>query len=256
VAARKPFVVSMGNVAGSGGYYVSCAAESIFADAMTITASIGVLGGKFVTTGGWNKLGISWHGVERGENAGMMSSAEPFSDKERAKHRHYMETVYSTFKKHVVEGRKGKLTQPIDELAGGRVFTGIQALERGLVDQIGGLDDAIKYAANRAGLSNFEIRVIPEPPSIFQLFMPRERGDDMARFGAGVRGSAAVVSEVQRLLARLGTANVPAGIDGFTSGLAALDPQRVAAALQMLKSLTILQNEGVVALMPIQVLSQ
>ena len=80
VAKKKPLIVSMGNVAGSGGYYVTCASETIFADANTITASIGVLGGKFVTTGMWDKLGVNWHPVQRGKMAAILSSASKFSD--------------------------------------------------------------------------------------------------------------------------------------------------------------------------------
>ncbi|MGB0716455.1 MAG: S49 family peptidase, partial [Phycisphaerae bacterium] len=134
VAMKKPLVVSMGNVAGSGGYYVTCASERIFADNHTITSSIGVLAGKLVTTGMWDKLGINWHANKRGAMSGIFSGSHMFSDEERAKMRHYMETVYDVFKGHVVEARGEKLAKPIDELAGGRVFTGAQALELGLVD--------------------------------------------------------------------------------------------------------------------------
>jgi protease-4 len=173
VAAKKPLIVSMGNVAASGGYYVTCAASTIFADPNTITASIGVLGGKMVTTGMWDKFGINWHANERGKRAGMMSSSEPFNDDEREAIRKYMNVVYDVFKGHVTKARAGKLTKPLDEMAGGRVFTGSQALELGLVDKMGGLEESIKFAAQKAGLGDYDIRVIPEPPNIFDMFMDK-----------------------------------------------------------------------------------
>ncbi|MCH7592628.1 MAG: signal peptide peptidase SppA, partial [Planctomycetes bacterium] len=180
VAAKKPIVVSMGNVAGSGGYYVTCASETIFADSSTITASIGVLGGKLVTTGMWDKVGINWHAVQRGEMAGMLSSAKGFTDAERAKFKGYMNAVYEIFKGHVVAARGDRLTKPIDEIAGGRVFTARQAIELGLVDRIGGLEDAIKFAAKQVGLGEYEVRVIPEPASIFDIFMGSKGDDEFA----------------------------------------------------------------------------
>jgi len=79
VRAKKPFVVSMGDVAGSGGYYVACGSETIFADEMTITGSIGVISGKFVTTPAWKRIGITFKEYQRGTNAGMLSSSKPFS---------------------------------------------------------------------------------------------------------------------------------------------------------------------------------
>ena len=129
----------MGNVAGSGGYYVSMGADTIFADATTITASIGVLGGKFATTEMWNKIGITWDGSHRGANAGLLSSDAVFSDAERKKMQDWMNNVYGVFKGHVVAARGARLKKPIDELAAGRVFTGRQALDLGLVDKIGRL---------------------------------------------------------------------------------------------------------------------
>jgi len=141
VKARKPFVVSMGDVAGSGGYYVACASDVIFADPSTITGSIGVVSGKFATTQMWNKIGITWSPIARGKNSGMLSSANVFSPSEKAAMEGYMNEVYEVFKGHVLAIRKDRLTKDIDELAGGRVFTGRQALEFGLVDRMGGLDD-------------------------------------------------------------------------------------------------------------------
>ncbi len=234
VAAKKPLIVSMGNVAGSGGYYVSCGAETIFADHSTLTSSIGVIAGKFVTTSGWEKLGIHWHSHQRGEMAGMLSSAAPFSDKERTKLRRYMDTVYETFKRHVVEGRKQKLTKPIDEIAGGRVFTGAQALELGLIDQIGGLEDSIKFAASRVGLTDYEIRVIPEPPTIFDLFIPKEEDEEVARSAT----------------TRLAWVDEPM-LQGVLAGVAKVDPQRAKGIRDLLSGLELVCRERAATFMPI-----
>jgi protease-4 len=238
VAAKKPLVVSMGNVAGSGGYYVTCAAETIFADSGTITASIGVLGGKIVTTGMWDKLGVNWNAVQRGKMAGILRTAAPFSDPERAKIRHYMDTVYGIFKKHVTDARGAKLKKPIDDIAGGRVFTGAQALDIGLIDKIGGLEDAIKFAAQRAGLGEYEIRVIPEPPGLFDLF--KHKGDE--------DGYADVT-----VAPRPTFMQVPP-FDTMTSTLLRVDPLRVQAMVRSLQRIDLLLAESVITMMPDELL--
>ena len=231
--AGKPLIVSMGNVAGSGGYYVTCASDAIFAQSGTITASIGVLGGKLVTTGMWDKLGVNWHPVQRGEMASIMSTSTSFSDAERTKIRHYMETVYDIFKGHVVAARKDRLAKPIDEIAGGRVFTGRQALKLGLIDKIGGLEDAIKFAAERAGLSDYDIRVIPEPPNIFDLFGGRKGDDEYAGVSVVDRVSLTDLPLIRQMLPVVGK----------------LDPLRAAAILRALQRIELIHNEGVVMMM-------
>lgn len=235
VAARKPLIVSMGNVAASGGYYVTCAAETIFADRSTITASIGVLGGKIVTTGMWDKLGVNWHSVQRGAMAGLLSSAAPFNDAERKKWKDFMNSTYDVFKGHVVKARGDKLAKPIDELAGGRVFTGAQALELGLVDKIGGLEEAVAYAGQRAGLGEFEVRVIPEPASFFDFFMGDKRDDeDTIGISSGTRLALLelpMMKEALPLIARM-------------------DPLRAKAMIQALTRIQLIHEEGVVTMMP------
>jgi len=175
VRAKKPVIVSMGALAASGGYYVSTASDRIFADATTITASIGVLGGKFATTNMWNYVGISWDSNRRGANAALFSSDAVFSDDERKLVQSWMNDVYGVFKAHVVAARGAKLQKPIDQLAGGRVYTGQQAKELGLVDQIGSLEDAIQYAAKRARVTDYETRSYPEPKNFLELLV-----EDMA----------------------------------------------------------------------------
>src|SRR5205823_13005696 len=94
VKNRKPLIVSMGNVAGSGGYYVAMAADTIYADEATITGSIGVVGGKFATNAMWNKLGVTFKSYKRGKNAGMLSSEKVFSDDERKRMQEWMDEIY------------------------------------------------------------------------------------------------------------------------------------------------------------------
>src|SRR5205823_586218 len=159
VKAKKPFVVSMGDVAGSGGYYVACGADTIFADEATITGSIGVVSGKFMTTEMWKKIGITFKHYQRGKNAALLIYGSVFSKEERARLQSWMDKIYDVFKDHVVAIRGKRLKKPIDDLAGGRVYTGRQALELGLVDKIGTLRDAIDHVAAEAKLSDYEVRV-------------------------------------------------------------------------------------------------
>jgi protease-4 len=237
VRAKKPLVVSMGNVAGSGGYYVACGADTIFADATTITASIGVVGGKFATTTMWNKLGINWKSYQRGANAGLLSSENVFSDAERQKIQSWMDEIYEVFKGHVIAVRGKRLKKPIDELAGGRVFTGKQALELGLVDRLGGLDDAIAYAAEQAKLKDYDVRVVPRPKNFLEMLVA-DLADDSD-------GSPTLQSLVRRLgasRARLFDAALPLVGD--------LDPHRLRAVRQALGRLELIQRERAVLMMP------
>ncbi len=234
VVKNKPLIVSMGNVAASGGYYVSCAAETIFADSSTITASIGVVGGKIVTTGMWDKLGINWHANQRGAMAGLFSTARPFNDGERAKLRHYMDSVYDIFKGHVVASRGDKLTKPIDKLAAGRVFTGKQALELGLVDRLGGLEDAIKFAGKKAGISDYDIRVIPEPPTIFDLLGGESGDNEFTSAAVFARGPIMGQPFIQAMLPAMAT----------------LDPLRTKAIIHALKGIELIHQDGIMMMMP------
>ncbi|MCB9952061.1 MAG: signal peptide peptidase SppA [Planctomycetaceae bacterium] len=182
VQEKKPVIVSMGDVAASGGYYVACESDRIFAENATITGSIGVLGGKLATAKMFDRIGVHFHPIQRGERAGILGTGGRFSDDERAELQSWMDEIYGVFKGHVVHGRGEHLSKPIDEIAGGRVFSGRQALELGLVDEIGSLDDAIKYAAAQAKVEDYEIRTVPRATNVFeQLFedmSPSKKKDD------------------------------------------------------------------------------
>lgn len=167
-ATQKPLVVSMGAVAASGGYYISAGAEKIFAEEGTITGSIGVVGMKPVLGGGMEKLGIQTHSIQRGKNAGMMSIQRGFTDKEAEIVRKSMQDVYATFKKRILDGRGKRIKGDLEKHAGGRVYSGKDALTIGLVDEIGGLNEAIAHAAALAKLETYEAHLIPEPKSPFE----------------------------------------------------------------------------------------
>ncbi|BCX48138.1 signal peptide peptidase SppA [Haloferula helveola] len=178
-AAGRPFAVSMGGVAASGGYYVSAGADRIFAEPGTITGSIGVVGMKFVMAGAMDKLGITTHTIQRGKHADAMSMTEPFSDEEAAIIRQSMLDVYGTFKKRITDGRGDRLKGELEPMAGGRVYTGRKALELGLVDELGGLTDAIEWAAKEAGIEGADSKLRPEPKSAFEgMFSKPEKNKD------------------------------------------------------------------------------
>ncbi len=185
VKAKKPFTVSMGNVAGSGGYYVACGADMIFADDATITGSIGVVGGKLATGGLYDKLGVTFKSYRRGQNSGMLASGDVFSPGERLKMRSWMDEIYGVFKGHVTAIRGNRLKKPIDDIAGGRVYTGKQALELGLVDQLGTLHDAVKHVAALAKVTDFDVRVIPKPKTFLEQLL-EDGGDHDSRKGLDV----------------------------------------------------------------------
>lgn len=146
---KKPVVVSMGDYAASGGYYISAPADRIIAEPGTITGSIGVFGGKMNIGGVYEKLGITTHTWQRGAMADLFTGINGFSDPERAKFKEFLAGFYDVFLTRVADGRKMQ-KDAVHLVAQGRVWTGAQALERGLVDELGGLDVAIQRARELA----------------------------------------------------------------------------------------------------------
>jgi protease-4 len=158
----KPVVVSFGDVAASGGYYIAAGADSIFASPNTITGSIGVFGllpnmQNFFK----NKLGITFDGVKTAQYADAGAVYRPLTETEKKFFQNSVDRIYSQFKQRVAEGRK-KDTVYIDSIAQGRVWSGEDALQIGLVDKIGGLQDAINCAARMAKTTNYRLREYPE----------------------------------------------------------------------------------------------
>ena len=162
----KPVVVSFGDVAASGGYYISCVADSIFAEPNTITGSIGVFGIiPNMETFFKNKLGVTFDGVKTGQyaDAGVF---HPLSENEKSMIQHSIEIIYEQFKKRVADGRKKDVAY-IDSIAQGRVWSGKDAIKNGLIDRFGGLQEAVDCAARLAKLSDYRLREFPEPQNIF-----------------------------------------------------------------------------------------
>ena len=157
----KPVVVSMGNYAASGGYYIACNANKIFAEKNTITGSIGVFGILPNFTPLANKLGINTEQVKTHENSANYSPFVPVDEKFRAFTLEGVEKIYKTFVSHVAEGRKMTFAQ-VDSIAQGRVWSGTQAIKIGLVDKIGGLNDAIAEAAKIAKIKSYSTQNFPE----------------------------------------------------------------------------------------------
>lgn len=158
-ADGKPLVVSMANTAASGGYYISCAADAVFARPATITGSIGIFGGKFDLSGLYEKIGFNVVSVERGKFAGAFSETRGLTEEERNRLRDILQEGYDQFVERVSDGR-GLDYEEVDAIGRGRVWTGEQAVERGLVDQLGGLLDAIAEASDLAGLSGREVEIV------------------------------------------------------------------------------------------------
>jgi protease-4 len=174
---RKPVVVSMGDLAGSGGYFVAMGADKIVAEPSTITASIGVLAGKLVTTGFWNKVGITFDAVQRGAHATFFSTSAKYTPEERAIFESWLERIYKDFVTKAAKGRNKTFDQ-IHAVAQGRIWSGEDALRLGLIDELGGLTTAIRRALAMADCDpdgRAQLVVMPEAKSLVsQVF----RGED------------------------------------------------------------------------------
>lgn len=228
----KPFIVSMGNVAASGGYYISALADKIYAQPGTITGSIGVVGGKLVMKDLLDKVGITTHAYQMGKYAHLLSSTHSFTEEERALVRQSMLEVYGVFKDRIRTGRGDRIQGDLDGMAGGRVYTGSQALPLGLIDEEGGLYDAIEYAAAKAKLGEaYRFRLLPRKKEFSEL-LSELLGDspeqpDFIR-SAGFRS---LVNAALPLLNRL-------------------DPAKATSLENALKQLELFNQEGVLLIAP------
>jgi len=168
--AKKPVIVSMGDYAASGGYYIACMADKIVAQPNTITGSIGIFGVIPNFSGLNEKLGISYDGVKTNRMSDAISFTRRFTPDERSLMQNYVNRGYELFVKRCAEGRKMKPDQ-IKAIAEGRVWTGEDALKIGLVDKIGGLNDAVKMAVAKAKLSTYNISEYPEKEDFATKFL-------------------------------------------------------------------------------------
>lgn len=165
---KLPIVVSMGDYAASGGYFIALPGDKILAEASTVTGSIGVLGGKMVLAGLWDKLEINWGEVKFGDNVGILSANHKFSEREKEVFNRSLDNVYRDFTAKVAAARNIS-PEKMDKLARGRVWTGIQAVENGLADEIGGIDRAVAYAKQLGGIppkSRFGIAYYPKAKTL------------------------------------------------------------------------------------------
>ena len=168
--AKKPVIVSMGDYAASGGYYIACMADQIVAQPNTITGSIGIFGVIPNVSGLNEKLGITYDGVKTNRMSDAISVTRAFTPEERSLMQNYVNRGYELFVKRCAEGRKMKPEQ-IKAIAEGRVWTGEDALKIGLVDKIGGLNDAVKMAVAKAKLTTYNINEYPEKEDFATKFM-------------------------------------------------------------------------------------
>jgi protease-4 len=169
--AKKPVVASLSDVAASGGYYIAAGSRAIYADPGSLTGSIGVFGGKLVLTGLFQKLGLNVVAIERGGRAGIESVFQEFTPDERRKVEELIGDTYRTFLLRVATTRPHMTVADVDRVARGRVWTANQAHENGLVDSLGGLNDAIEAAKRAAGIPTaqaVDILYLPQPRSLLE----------------------------------------------------------------------------------------
>lgn len=188
----KPVIVSMGGTAASGGYWIAAYADQIFVLPNTITGSIGVVGGKFAFDGLFDQLDVNWEHTRWGKNAGMWSVNTPFSKSEAERINAMLDAVYDGFVSRVAKGRK-MTPEAVDAVAGGRVWSGRRAVEIGLADQFGGLNDALDYVAVELGQESrddLNVVVMPKPKTAFEQFLELVEGQAM--LGQVVRENSAV----------------------------------------------------------------
>ncbi len=174
VKSKGKFVlVSMGPLAASGGYWIVANADEIFALPATLTGSIGVVGGKADLSGLWEKLSVTWEGPKAGANADILSFNKPLGEAGSERLNAMMDDIYINFTRIVAQGRKLD-PQAVELIARGRVWTGAQAKDIGLVDQIGGYEDALASAAKRLSLvsvDELEVIVMPEPEPLYEKIL-------------------------------------------------------------------------------------
>jgi protease-4 len=207
--AGKPVIVSMGNLAGSGGYFVAMAADKIVAQPGTITASIGVLGGKVLTSGLWDKVGLSWDEVHQGDKATMFTGTQDYTPAEWARFEAWLDRVYVDFTGKVAEGRKLP-KEKVLEIAKGRIWSGQDAKNLGLVDELGGYDTALKLVKKAIGVADSDdvnILVYPRPKTWLETLVQRNPADNSDKEGTA-QALARILQDVQPVARELHAAGI------------------------------------------------
>jgi protease IV len=214
----KPVIVSMGDVAGSGGYYIAAPATKIVAEPATLTGSIGVLAGKVVVAGLLKKIGVTEESEQRGANAGMFSSYQDFSPIARARLEAFLDATYAGFKERVAAGRHLS-ANAVEAVAKGRVWTGKEAKANGLVDALGGYATALRLAREAAGIragAKVHLVVYPKQKNTLEEIYDRlaNRDSDDGTAAAAARnlmaGAARLLADLQILAGRSGVLRMPA----------------------------------------------
>jgi protease-4 len=202
--AEKPVIVSMGNVAASGGYFVSMPANKIVAQPGTITGSIGVLAGKLVTGEFWKRhLGVTWDEVHTNRNATMWTGVQDYTPQQLEKLEEVLDRIYLDFTGKVAVARQ-LTTSQVEAVAGGRIWSGSDALSHGLVDTLGGLELAVRLAGEEAGLDPqepFTLRVYPRPKPLLEQLL--ERLDTSTGAQTTARQLAAIIKPLARVSSEL-----------------------------------------------------
>jgi protease IV len=209
-ARGKPVIVSMGDVAASGGYYIAAPADKIVAEPATLTGSIGVLAGKLVIAGLASKLDVTDETAGRGANAGMFSAFADFSPAARQRLDAFLDATYAGFKDRVARGRHLSPDQ-VEAIAKGRVWTGAEAKEKGLVDALGGYQTALVLARETAKIPQgqpFQAAVFPRRKSAIERLYDRLTGRNGAADTEMARAALGIASLLSRLDAALGQSNV------------------------------------------------
>ncbi len=206
-----PVIVSMGDVAASGGYYIAAAGDRIVAEPTTLTGSIGVFGVLFNAEETWRKLGISWDTVKTNSAADFPTMIRPLTETERETFREVIADIYRSFVERVAEGR-GMTEQEVDRVGQGRVWTGAQAAGRGLVDELGGLEAAVGFAKDDAGIdadAPVELHVYPAPEGLVERLRDAFTLRSLGEGGTGLPGS---VEQVMARAALVGLADTVTGL--------------------------------------------
>jgi protease IV len=203
----KPVIVSMGDVAGSGGYYIAAPADKIVAEPATLTGSIGVLTGKLVVAGLLKKIGISTDSAQFGADAAISSATSPFSPFAQSRIEAFLDATYQGFKDHVESGRH-MTPAAVEAVAQGRVWTGEEAKANGLVDALGGYRTALRLARKAAGIAPgapVQLTVFPREEGLAELIYQRLYGEQRENNGLGVLSLVEATGPMPQMLRRLET---------------------------------------------------
>ncbi|HTS19307.1 MAG TPA: signal peptide peptidase SppA [Verrucomicrobiae bacterium] len=209
--AGKPIIVSMSGVAGSGGYFIAMDADKIVAEPATLTGSIGVFAGKFLTTNFWDKLGISWDEVHTSSNAMVFTGLQDYTPEQWKTFETWLDRVYDDFTTKVAEGRKLPKEKVLG-IAKGRIWIGEEAKALGLVDELGGFPEALKLVRQAAKLApdaKIELKVFPRPESTIRRLLGEETDNDQQAGEEAIARTLEMIQPYARAARELGLAAEP-----------------------------------------------